>query len=233
MKYIKEVRELLRDPKKKSLTLLGIYFIFFIFVYVVLNASSTSTPTPVIEEEEKEVLNTLENYKLMESYNYKITYTGLNKIDIMEGIYYKGNSLFSYNNMKYYLEDFIYIIDNNTYYLANLEYDITKVFNNNLYNILNSASEGLKTSYEGNIEEVNYYIDSNIMYKYLYNIDINTYTNTVGIIVTKKDNIITNITLDLTNLNTNITKIDIEYSNINKIENLEFNKENYTYKENV
>ena len=233
MKYIKEVRELLRDPKKKSLTLLGIYFIFFIFVYVVLNASSTSTPTPVIEEEEKEVLNTLENYKLMESYNYKITYTGLNKIDIMEGIYYKGNSLFSYNNMKYYLEDFIYIIDNNTYYLANLEYDITKVFNNNLYNILNSASEGLKTSYEDNIEEVNYYIDSNIMYKYLYNIDINTYTNTVGIIVTKKDNIITNITLDLTNLNTNITKIDIEYSNINKIENLEFNKENYTYKENV
>ena len=233
MKYIKEVRELLRDPKKKSLTLLGIYFIFFIFVYVVLNASSTSTPTPVIEEEEKEVLNTLENYKLMESYNYKITYTGLNKIDIIEGIYYKGNSLFSYNNMKYYLEEFIYIIDNNTYYLANLEYDITKVFNNNLYNILNSASEGLKTSYEGNIEEVNYYIDSNIMYKYLYNIDINTYTNTVGIIVTKKDNIITNITLDLTNLNTNITKIDIEYSNINKIENLEFNKENYTYKENV
>ena len=233
MKYIKEVRELLRDPKKKSLTLLGIYFIFFIFVYVVLNASSTSTPTPVIEEEEKEVLNTLENYKLMESYNYKITYTGLNKIDIIDGIYYKGNSLFSYNNMKYYLEDFIYIIDNNTYYLANLEYDITKVFNNNLYNILNSASEGLKTSYEGNIEEVNYYIDSNIMYKYLYNIDINTYTNTVGIIVTKKDNIITNITLDLTNLNTNITKIDIEYSNINKIENLEFNKENYTYKENV
>jgi hypothetical protein len=102
----KEVRELLRDPKKKSLTLLGIYFIFFIFVYVVLNASSTSTPTPVIEEEEKEVLSTLENYKLMESYNYKITYTGLNKIDIIDGIYYKGNSLFSYNNMKYYLEDF-------------------------------------------------------------------------------------------------------------------------------
>ena len=44
---------------------------------------------------------------------------------------------------------------------------------------------------------------------------------------------IESIIFDLTNLNMNLTKIEIEYSYLDQITSLSFNKENYTYKESL
>ena len=39
--------------------------------------------------------------------------------------------------------------------------------------------------------------------------------------------------IDITNLGLNLNKIEVEYSNLDMIENLEFNIDNYTYKESL
>lgn len=229
MDRMKEVIEFFKDPKKKSLTQLGIYFIFFIFVFIVL---SGSPETPIQVDKNTQEKTAIETYKDMYSYTYKVTYTNLDKIDIIEGTYYKDKSLFNYNNSKYYYEDNLYIINNDLYYLSNIEYDITKIFNKNLYNIFSDLIEESKTTYKDGTIVINYTIDSNKIYKYLYGIEGN-YTNLINVSITENENKINNILIDLTNLNINLTKIEIEYSYLDLITGLDFNKSNYTYEESL
>ena len=49
MKFIKVVRENLKNPKKKSLTLLVLYAIFFIFVFAVLHSVPTKDDNNIEE----------------------------------------------------------------------------------------------------------------------------------------------------------------------------------------
>ena len=229
MEYIKKIKELLKDPKKKALIQLGLYAIFFIIVFILLNGeSSTITDSPTIEEPN----TSIEAYTDMTSYNYKVTYTNINKIDIIEGTYYNNTSLFTYNNLKYYYEDSLYIIDNDSYYLSNIEYNISKIFNKNLYFIINELEEESKTTYKDGTVVTNYTIDSNKIYKYLYDTE-SSYTNLVNVSITENEKEIHNIVIDLTNLGLNLTKIEVEYSYLIMITSLEFNKDNYTYKESV
>lgn len=221
MNFFKSVKENLKDPKKKSLTLLGIYALFFIFVFLVL--SSSSTPTPVVEQ----VKSTKDNYKEMTSYSYKITYTDNNLVNVIEGTYYLNTSLFTYNTNKYYLEnDLLYFIDTNFYYLTNIEYNIKKLFNNNLSSILDSLQEESVTTYNDGRKKTNYLMNANDFNRYYFETESNYETN-IGIEITEENEFVTNILIDLTNLNINLTKIEVEYSDINKISSLDFNKENY------
>ena len=137
MEYVKKIKEFLSDPKKKSLTQLGLYAIFFIFVFIFLNSAEKPTSIQKIEETK----TPLEYYSDMTGYTYKVTYTNLNKIDIIDGIYYDNKSLFTFNNTKYYYEDSLYIIDNDSYYLGNIEYNISKIFNNNFDSIIKELEE--------------------------------------------------------------------------------------------
>lgn len=221
MSFFKSVRQNLKDPKKKSLTLLGLYALFFIFVFLVL--SSSSSPTPELEQ----IKSTKENYKEMNSYTYKITYTDNNLINIIDGTYYSNTSLFTYNGNKYYYElGSLYFINTNSYYLTNIEYNVKKLFNNNLSSILDSLQEESVTTYNDGRKKTNYVMDANDFNRYYFETESNYETN-IGIEITEKDKFITNILIDLTNLNINLTKIEIEYSDINKISSLDFNKENY------
>lgn len=230
MKYIKIIKENLKDPKKKALTQLALYFVFFFFVAILIRVSDNVSVPPVSKLEEEKT--PIEIYAEMDSYNYKVTYTNINKIDIIEGTYYNNTSLFTYNNLKYYYEDFLYIIDNDSYYLSNIEYNISKVFSSNLNNIIKELEEESKTTYKDGKVVTNYTIDSNKLYKYLFDLE-STYDNLSRISITEEEDVVTNITIDLTSLNINLTKIEIEYSNIDNIESLEFNKDNYTYKESL
>lgn len=228
MNYIKALRESLKDPKKRSLTLLGVYFIFFIFVFAFINTAER--PSMVASKPEEKT--PFEYYKDMDGYAYKVTYNNLNKIDVIEGNYYNNTSIFNYNNIKYYYEDFLYVIDNDTYYLGNIEYNISKMFSNNLSLILEDLEEESKTIYKDGSIITNYTIDSNIIYNYLFDLE-STYDNFVSVSIKGNETEINNIIIDLTNLNLNLTKIEVEYSYLNEITNLEFNKDNYTYKESL
>lgn len=229
MKYINIIKEFLKDPKKKALTQLGVWAIFFVFVFMFLNSGSD---TPVVNTSVDDTKTAIETYSDMKGYTYKVTYTNLDKIDIIEGTFYNNTSLFTFNNIKYYYENSLYIIDNDSYYLGNIEYNISKIFNSNLKTIINELVEESKTTYKDGTIVTNYTIDSNKVYKYLYEVE-SVYTNNINVSITEKDNIVTNVVFDLTNLGLNLTKIEVEYSNINNIESLEFNKDNYTYKESL
>lgn len=226
MNNLRKVRESLKDPKKRSLTILGFYFIFFIFVFAFLN---TAERPATIQSDNK---TPIDHYSNMKGYNYKITYTNINKVDVIEGSYYDNKSIFTYNNMKYYFEDSLYVIDNDTYYLGSIEYDVAKIFSNNFSTIINNLEEESKTTYKDGTIITNYTVDSNMIYNYLYGLD-STYNNLVSVSITEKENEIHNIVIDLTNLGLNLTKIEVEYSYLNEVTDLSFNKDNYTYKESL
>lgn len=228
MNFIKGIKEGLKNPKTKSLTMLGIYFVFFLFVFILLNSAENRNNVPIIEENEK---STIDNYQAMESYQYKFNYINNGLSNIIEGTYFKDTTLFNYNNNKYYFEnDLIYIINNDSYYLENIEYNITKLFSKNLYNILVDLKEVSTTTYNDGTKEINYVMDSNKFYNYYYE-NISNYQNNIGVKIVEKDNNINSIIFDLTSLNISLSRIEIDYYNINNISNLEFNKNNYTYRE--
>ena len=87
MKFLKSIREGLKDPKKKSITLLVIYFIFFIFVFIILNngkeVNYNYESQPKIEEP-KEVINEVLNY------DYKVTINDNENITENSGTYITG-----------------------------------------------------------------------------------------------------------------------------------------------
>lgn len=229
MEYIRSIREFLKDPKKKALTQLGLYAIFFIFVFILISGGNSSESTSTLVEETK---TPIEFFEEMKGYTYKLTYTNIDKIDVIEGTYYDNKSLFTYNNLKYYYEDSLYIIDNNTYYLSNIEYNIFKVFSSNLSTIIKDLEEESKTMYKDGTVVTNYNIDSNKIYNYLFENE-STYNNLSSISITETQNEIHNIVIDLTNLGINLTKIEIEYMYLDKVTGLDFNKDNYTYKESL
>ena len=176
MNYIKNMREALKDPKKKALTQLGLYAIFFAFVFILVGISKNVPSNQIIDEYK----TSKEVYEDMISYDYKVTYTNIDKIDIIEGTYYNNASLFTYNNLKYYYEDSLYAINSDSYSLANIEYNILKIFNNNLYNIFNDLEEVSKTTYKDGMVVTNYTANSNKIYSYLFDAE-STYTNNVNI----------------------------------------------------
>lgn len=215
MNYIKEIKEFLKDPKKKALTQLGIYAVFFLFVFIFISTGEKriNVPSESIPD------NPIEYYENMSSYDYKVTYTNIDKVDVIDGTYYNNTSLFTYNSLKYYYEDLLYVIDNDLYTLVNIEYDISKIFSKNLYSLFNDLKEESKTTYKDGKVVTNYTLDSNKIYNYLYDGE-NSYDNLISINITENNDIITNITIDLTNLGLYLSKIEIEYNNINNIENL-------------
>lgn len=230
MNYFNKVKEYLKDPKKKSLTLLGIYVVFFIFVFAI--TSGSSEPESISNYvEQKEEVSFLDNYKNMKSYEYKFEFIEDNATKHIQGSYYSNTTLFNYNGLRYFYEnDLLYAIDNDSYYLSNIEYNITKLFNNNFYTILEQSKEDSKTTFNDNTSKIIYTIDSNIFNKYFLETETN-FKSLTNIEITIKDNYIINISINLTNLNLNLNQIKIEYSNLNNIKSLEFNKDNYTYKE--
>ena len=103
MNYFNKVKEYLKDPKKKSLTLLGIYIVFFIFVFAI--TSGSSEPQSIKSFEEKEEISFLDNYKEMKGYEYKIQFIEDTITRSMEGTYYKDTTLFNYNGLRYFYEN--------------------------------------------------------------------------------------------------------------------------------
>lgn len=228
MKFINNIKEGLGNPKKKSLVMLGIYLVFFIFVFAVIGGSNE--PTPIINEI-KEEKSTIENYKDMNSYEYKATFIENGLTNVIEGTYFNNTSLLNYNGLKYYYEnDLMYLIDNDSYYLSSINYNVSKLFNKNLNILFDKLNEQYKTEYTDGTKEINYNLLLKEFYSYYYNQLIESDV-IINVKVKEKDNFIQLISIDLSSASLPITKVEIEYLNINNISNLEFNKENYIYKE--
>ena len=221
MQYFRKIKSFFSNPKNKSLTLLAIYAVFFIFVFIVLNGSNNSTS---ITKPAKK------SYQEIDNYNYVVTFTTTNNKYVLDGTYYKGNTIFSYDNFRYYYDGNLYLIENNYYSDTSLWFDVSKFFNNNLYTLADDVIEESKTVFKDGIEKIVYSLNSNKFNSYFYGTNT-SFDSNILIEVSIKEDAVFNILFDLTPLSSELNEINISYTDIDNISGLQFNKEDYIYRE--
>lgn len=208
MNYFNKTKEFLKDPKKKSLTLLGIYAIFFIFVFAVTSSGTSSTPNYSPESKEKNI-DTTSSYE----YIYKINNNEV--INEINGTYNNEEDTFNYNGLNYIKKDGIIYLNNTP--VDNLDFDIDRYKYNNMELLIENSDS--KTTYK----------DSN---KIVYTMNVNEYftllnesNNCSNIdctiieipITVESDDYINHVIIDLSNYYGYKYIIEINYNNINKI----------------
>ncbi len=218
MKFIKKVRENLKDPKKKSLTLLGLYAIFFIFVFVLLQSAQTRNVSNIPKIEENNTGNTIDSYE----YIYKITNN--TKINEITGTHKDNKDLFIYNELKYYKEDnVIYLYEKeNLKEVETLGVDIDKYNYDNVKKIIDASNLVDETIYKDESSKNTYNIDL-LDYLNLLNEENsckNDCSNIIIPITVNSNNYINSVTIDLSEYYKYKFLIEINYSNINNIDNI-------------
>ena len=224
-----KIIEDLKNPKKRSIMLLIFYGIFFFFVFLLFSKSET-LPNVETNSQAKEIN---QEAKLEEtsinSYDFKITINDLDNLVVIDGSYVDNISLFTLNNNIYYYKDKTYLIYDEYYKVVDMPYNINKLFNIN--ELLKDEYIEYNKEYKDGRKEISYFIDSNTFYKYYYDLDSNYIDSKINIIVIEQDSIINSILINLENLGINIKSIELSYNNINQIDNIDFDINNYTYKE--
>lgn len=208
MKFIKSIRENLKDPKKKSLTLLGIYFIFFIVVFLLLSSAPKTEPN--ITEPKIDKVTSYE-------YIYNLS-DDINTIEII-GTHKDSEDLFTYNGVKYYKkENILYTYqDNKLIETSNLLVNIDEFGFENIEKIIKSSVVVDETKYSDKSSKINY--NANIDNLNILNIK-DTNSDILIPIEVKSNNYIEEVSIDLTNYYKHKYIINIKYDNINKIDNI-------------
>lgn len=209
--FFKKVKILYDNKKYRSLVILCAYFIFFTIVILIMQNNARHQPlTDVINK------ITLEN---MQSYSYKYTLTSNDENYTIEGVRYNAQERLVYNGQIFYIiNDNLYVIKEEQLTLIDddiVSLRLLQLNSTNLNNIINVANKDY--TIDGDIVMEKYTISFNRFLE-LYddtNIVVDDNQN-VFITISKKDNIIMSIELDLPGY-----KLLIEYSNINKINNLD------------
>lgn len=217
MKKIKEtfkiIRELWKHPKYHALIMLGFYFIFFFILSIMIRTSKNREVT------EPKIVNTLDNYTMMTSYEYDVNIL-LNDTDkvSLEGIKYKEINEFedTITKNKYYFLD-NQIMDKTTSEEikdARFFINLNSITVNNLVNILKNNKETKELKYnDGAIKKE--YIINNITFS-------DCFIETLNIETNEKNNYISNIKLNFI-YNNNIYNVEINYKNINNIKSYNSN----------
>lgn len=218
VEIIKKIRLGLKNPKTKSLTLLGIYSLFFIFVFVVLNMSKNNTLNTSSISENESV-----DDKTVSSYEYAININNNNLLTTISGTYSNNEEIFNFNNNKYYVkDDIVYILDNGVKTPVNLDINIKNYRYDKLEEIIKNSKFIEKTVYNDDREKSTYNIDIKKYFELLnQNIDCNIVNCNIVIPITveAKENI-NKVILDFNSYFNYNYIIEINYSNINNIKEL-------------
>ena len=214
----KKIKQGLKNPKTKSLTLLGIYALFFIFVFVVLNFSSskeTNVVDKVIKEKEENTIT---------SYEYIYTINNNNVLSEITGTYSNGKEVFNYNNKKYYIKDSkVYLSDNDSVEITEeLPLNIISYNYNNINKLIESSEFIEKTTYKDNSEKTTYNITSDKYFEILKsNIsNVSNYAISNISIIVKSSKYVDEVLIDLSSYFGYVNTIEISFSNINNIEKI-------------
>lgn len=203
MKFFKGIRENLKDPKKKSLTLLGIYAIFFVFVFIVISAGDRdktyNIPEPVTE---------VSNYE----YTYRINNNDV--INEVIGTYKDSKDTFNYNGLNYVKENDLVYLNNE---VVEIDFDIDD-FKYSMIEQLIENSDSITTYKESN--KVVYTMGV-LKYFDLLKEEVdceNKDCNVINVSITvEKDTYIDKVLIDLSNYYGYKYTIEVVYDNINKI----------------
>ena len=206
MSFFRWIKNNIKDPKKKSLTLLGIYFVFFAFVIIVLRTGNTSNYTQ----------NVNNSNETISGYDYIIRNSN-NTIEI-QGTYKDNQNTFNYNGINYYKENNdLYIIENGEKKkIQELDFNIDIYSYQGIEKLIKSSKFIEKTIYNDNKEKIIYNISAQ---KYFELLDLENNCNeldcsiiNINITVESLD-YINHVIIDLNEYNNN--NIEIFYSNIN------------------
>ena len=150
MSFFRWIKNNIKDPKKKSLTLLGIYFVFFAFVIIVLRTGNTSNYTQ----------NVNNSNETISGYDYIIRNSN-NTIEI-QGTYKDNQNTFNYNGINYYKENNdLYIIENGEKKkIQELDFNIDIYSYQGIEKLIKSSKFIEKTIYNDNKEKIIYNISA-------------------------------------------------------------------------
>lgn len=214
IEFFKNIKENLKNPKKKSLILIGIYVFFFIFVYFYLSASKD------YEDDYKDYSK--EDTNSINSYEYKYEIIDNDNISFVEGVFKDNKEVFNYKKNKYYIrDDKIYLVSDILIDASEYEFiNPIKYRYSNIGSILKLSKKIEEIKYNNGSKKTTYSIsldDYNEVFK--ENLNCND-CHDVNIIV-NESKYIDSILIDLSEYYTYNYKINLSYSNVNNIESLQ------------
>ena len=216
MKFLRSIKEGLKDPKKKSLTLLGIYAIFFIFVFIFLSSAPTN-PSPKLPVDDNKEVDKNDTGKV-ESYEY--SYKVGNNI-IVNGVHKLNEDMFTYNNLKYYKKDNVIYLNDSV--VEDFDFSLDEFSYESIREILKECEFQEETIYKDGNKKTTYNISTQKYFTFLNEFNacdtVDCSTTFVNITVNTKD-YINSVVIDLTKYYGYDYLIEINYSNINNIEDI-------------
>ena len=209
--FFKKFKEFRKDPKKKSISLLIIYGIFFIFVFIYIRSG---TPNPQVNNSNQNI-NITQNQNEITSYEYEYEINKDNNIIKITGTFINNEDVFNVEPDKYLINNY-YIYSNEE---RIIEFPINKLGYNEINKYVSNIDYNAKTEYKDGQIKYEYIISNKDFSNYFQ--EENNIEGNVYITVNKKD-YIDKIEIDLKEYyNTENYKINIEYTNINNISNIE------------
>lgn len=223
-KYVKLILELLQNPRTRAAVILVLWMLFFIFVFSLFDMrGEPSLKTPMYEE-----MNEWENRN---NYEYHIIWTINQDTHFISGIRNENYETFSYQKDTYTLEaNQLFLWENDVKKEQEstilLGYDVLKLRPKFLSKMLSYGNLEYTTKYKTGMIKKGYSIP---MAKFveLYHQTVITDDSIITMEVVEQDKTVTEISLDLTPFQKysqeliNQYKIQIKYSNIGKVSNIE------------
>ena len=218
--YIQKFLELWKNPRCRSLIILGMYIIFFAFVI-----SSIDTDN-IGEYEEIQEIDVMEEYSNMDNYASKI----IIKNELEENIDIKVNKndyLINYNNENYYYNTVKLYKQNEDNYTKTetnlLDFEVWKFTPKFISDLIEKGTFNSKTEYADGMIANTYLVKIEDFIKSYYNNE-NSDIRTFEITVYQNEKQVNKVVLNLTNIynmgqfsNTHDYIVTIEYDLIGKI----------------
>lgn len=223
----RKYKELMKNPKYRALNKLGLWILFFGLIYLfVLLGFGTRVPVNKSNSLSKEK-NALEYYANMSSFDFIYTFKYKDDYDKelkITGTFIDNKYYFNINEEEYYYKDELYLVlketkslvKNPQIELVNYLFDIDK---DKIYEWISNSSKESETKYK----------DGLIITEYLYK---ETDANII-LKVSEKNNKIIAVNLNLVDFlstkDLHLQKFDlfIEYDNINNIDSINNNYDEY------
>lgn len=196
------------NPRLKGVVQLIFWAIFFIIVAIMFRSGKSDD---TVKNENNNSNNTNNNEVI--SYEYKYQYIDNTNTIVINGTHYDNKEKFSLNNTNYYSIDDKYF-DDVTKTQVDIAYAIDEWKYSSIKNITDHNAYSNLTKYKSGIEKYEYNLSKEIYNNYYGN----TYPNDIIITITKKDNNISEATVDYV-----FGKAIIKYTNINEIDSLDIN----------
>lgn len=226
---VKQIKEIIKDPKKKAILFFGFYFVFFLVIILLLRFGDRSITRA--SDYEKGVSLTFDIQNIMENnylYGYTITLDGVKfeyygeKNGNVEYFEFAGKAYYT-DGDKFYVKDTQWLECESPYLFSDF-LDTRK-----LYTLLEESYFESKTTYQSGKNNFNFLISTNTINQLLSNIDSDFLEEPNQIIlIANEDKIIDEVTLNLdsyctlNNLCTKSLKINLQYDRFGEISNIEY-----------